>query len=326
MLDTILHIVLCFDDRVLAPALVAIATAIKNCTRYKVSVHVVSNNLSSAAVEALSKVCKLYGGVGFEFCPVDLTPFLSISRTHKNIPLEAYLNFLIPSALPSIDKVIYMDADTLVRGDFSDLWEMDFKGFVCLASDKGWTKKEWCRKETGLTEKDVYVNNGVMLLDLDAFRRDKLEERLVSAAIRYGATMNSMDQDVFNIELRGRIGNISNLWNFTTNEYGRDDKAHRKQAKVHHYTGVPKPWQGAVEWRDRLWHRESLAITCRLNRTGCGACEYAARLLKLNIWMWTKRIVFFWQCATFRYEFSKLATKCRIVGAKIKKYVKGDHK
>jgi lipopolysaccharide biosynthesis glycosyltransferase len=87
-----------------------------------------------------------------------------------HIARVAYARLLMGELLPpEIDRVIYLDCDLIIRGDLSDLWNVNLEGKTVVAvrevTDYIWHSK------LGLPPGAPYFNNGVMLIDLDRWRK-----------------------------------------------------------------------------------------------------------------------------------------------------------
>lgn len=279
-----IQLVLCFDERVLVPAEVSIASALWTARRMKVGVNVMTTALSETAERELTRLCEILGAVSFRVRRVTLDRFAGITSTNRHIPLETYLNLLMGSVFPDLDRVIYLDADVLVRSDLAGLWTMDFGDNVCIGSDKAWGHVPEYRASTGLSAEDVYINNGVMLVDLKAWRDDGCEERLVAKAQACGSRLPCMDQDVLNIVLRGRIGTMPSPWNFTSYEYAANRRDWRI-AKVLHFSAVPKPWQGAADGRAREWRVAELRVRELLRTGGRPAFHFRMKSVMLRSYL-----------------------------------------
>lgn len=267
----IVHIALCFDERVLMPGAVAIASAIQETREAQVAAHVLTTRMSAESEEFLRKTCRVFGGQELEVVRTDLAAFSGIRSKDPAIPLEMYLNFLLPQSFPELERVIYLDADVLVRGSLYPLWRIDMRGRPCMAADKAKNARHFL-PTLGFDESDIYVNNGVMLLDLTLFRDRGLSARLIDCAHRNWDRVPLGDQDIFNLVMRGNIGDIGELWNFSTRDYACAPEARRK-ARVHHYTGTPKPWDRVVSYRDVLWHRVRAKVLWRTSGDWCAALK-----------------------------------------------------
>lgn len=77
---------------------------------------------------------------------------------------ENYYRFLVPQVI-NVDKIIFLDVDTFIRTDLSELFEknLDGKSIAAVTFDT-----------------DMRFNAGVMLLDLVALRKNKMFESTLS--------------------------------------------------------------------------------------------------------------------------------------------------
>ena len=227
------------------------------------AVHVLASGLSAVDKSKLRAVAALFKGGRVDIVDRNADAFKDVVYSNASIPPEACLRFLIPNVLRDAPRAIYLDIDVLCRADIAGLWNLPMDGAVCLGSDKEWARPAYARK-IGLGDGDVYINSGVMVWDLRKFREEGLAERMIEAVRGYGRKLPIVDQDVINLELRGRIGTFSHLWNYTTFEY-QTKFGERKNAKILHFTNVPKPWNfRSFGWRDREWWCAKLGMELRL--------------------------------------------------------------
>ena len=66
--------------------------------------------------------------------PVDQHLLAQISLAGNHLPRSAYYRILLPNLLPEVDRVLYLDYDTLVLGDLTTMWHSDLAGnfFGCI--------------------------------------------------------------------------------------------------------------------------------------------------------------------------------------------------
>lgn len=58
--------------------------------------------------------------------PATFTSRLALACANCNhLPRSAYYRILLPNLLPEVDRVLYLDYDTLVLGDLTTLWHSD---------------------------------------------------------------------------------------------------------------------------------------------------------------------------------------------------------
>lgn len=124
----------------------------------------------------------------------------------------AYARIFIPQILHDEKRVLYIDCDTLVNGSLSELFEIDLKGrpfalgVDCVPCSY--------RKVINLPKPWPYFNSGVMVIDLDEWRRRRCTERFLDE-LRNPAGPNPLgDQDIFCRAFRGEIAVLPPKWNF----------------------------------------------------------------------------------------------------------------
>lgn len=98
-----------------------------------------------------------------------------ISLAGNHLPVSAYYRILLPNLLPEVDRVLYLDYDTLVVNDLTSLWQSDLEGhFLGCIRDLGVTiKNGWSNDLLGKYGEN-YFNSGVLLMDLALLRKYSL--------------------------------------------------------------------------------------------------------------------------------------------------------
>lgn len=145
------------------------------------------------------------------------------------------------------DKVLYLDADTLVLDDISELWNIKFNDNVLIGTKESgeWDKHLYT---SGLNDK--YINSGVLLMNLKALREEELDESML-----YLINSNRYefpDQDVINLVCRNRIGYVSNEYN------ANETTGIPEHIKIMHYIRGNKGWNDSKysylwrEWQSKI--------------------------------------------------------------------------
>jgi len=118
----------------------------------------------------------------------------------------------IAEYLKDIDKVLYLDADTLIQGDLSKLYNTNIKEhYVAAVKDGLMYQFPEHIIEIGLNWRKFYFNSGVMLLNLKKIRKDNK----ITDAINYFNNNNEVfgDQDVLNVVFDKDVKSISYIYN-----------------------------------------------------------------------------------------------------------------
>lgn len=258
----IMHLAWCTNDDVHVPLFAAIGSALRCCKSAPVAIHLVTTGLSADYVERLRTLCNRLGAAEFDVVKVDGAEFANLQSTEW-IPKEAHIRFLLSSVYPQLDRILYLDCDVLVCSDLLPLWQTPLDGFACAGSDKEWAHDPRYCTHIGLEPSDVYVNAGVLLMNLSRFREQDIGRRMLAFALDSKIKFPSLDQDVLNLVLRGQLKAIDWQWNFTSYEF-RTRRKDAVNARVLHFTGPVKPWPTKAkrcwDWRGWLWQENYIEL------------------------------------------------------------------
>ncbi|MEE1065620.1 MAG: glycosyltransferase family 8 protein [Acutalibacteraceae bacterium] len=169
-----------------------------------------------------------------------------------------YYRLLIGDILPAdVDRLLYLDPDIVINGDLTEMYNTDLKGCVLAGGTHLYGFNEWVnfyRLRVKRKRRNHYINAGVLLIDLDMWRKTvTLEEILdfIQKKIRY---LLLADQDVINVLFADKLVKIDerkyNLDEKTFSYFRKKKDASqkidldwvRKNSVIIHYNGKHKPW------------------------------------------------------------------------------------
>jgi lipopolysaccharide biosynthesis glycosyltransferase len=162
----------------------------------------------------------------------------------------AYFRCLLPDLLPAeLERVIYIDADTMVCGDLGDLYRHDLGGApVGAVLDWVPTVREaitpW--RELGLDGSAPYFNSGVLLVDLPQWRDAGAGPQALARCLadqRYLAAQGRWmqhDQYGLNVVFHKRWSPLPNTWNYYADL--PDPGQVGPVPRIVHLVGNGKPW------------------------------------------------------------------------------------
>ncbi|MBP3655899.1 MAG: glycosyltransferase [Clostridia bacterium] len=196
----------------------------------------------------------------------------------QHITTPTYYRLLLPDLLPDCSKCIYIDGDTVICEDLVSLYTIPM-GENYLAAAPAYVyheKAEYHSARLGFDGKEPfrYYNAGVLLMNLEAMRRDGLQEKMIELSHN---AYESQDQDVLNVACRGRIKPISLCYNMMVQYHKWEDarwlslmsaeqmKLTRDQMKkpvIIHYSNKIKPWNNFRVTHSRYWWRAVLSTPC----------------------------------------------------------------
>ena len=129
----------------------------------------------------------------------------------KHISIGAFYRLMMPEIFPELDKIIYLDCDTVVNLDIVSLWQIDIKNYCLVAVADQYIKSQLNRKFLKLISVmsvefwamnisgNNYFNSGVLVLNLHEIRKTgNLIENAVKWFTKYSKISSFGDQDFLN--------------------------------------------------------------------------------------------------------------------------------
>ena len=151
-----------------------------------------------------------------------------------------YYRAFIPRLFPVYEKAIYIDSDTILRGDIGELFDVDLedKALAAMVDPKVSLIPEFRRYVDNAVgvKHDEYVNSGVQLMDLKKMRKMKYLSTMIDLIKKYDADLVAPDQDYLNVILAGQIKFLPPIWNAEPTE------PLPRGTKLVHYNLFNKPW------------------------------------------------------------------------------------
>jgi lipopolysaccharide biosynthesis glycosyltransferase len=217
------------------------------------NVYIISKDLNSEDVDCLKK------NVNQEVISYHLINFddslLAGSPTSSRYPLEIYYRIFAAKVLPiGVDKILYLDPDTVVINKLDELYNLDFKdNYFIGATHIRKALNRFNRLRVNQKKKVPYINTGVMMLNIKLLRDEQKVEDVYKFINKYKLMLSLPDQDV----IFGLYGHKVLLVDFLVyNLSDRTLKKHNKITKskldelwvrdntvVVHYCGRNKPWK-----------------------------------------------------------------------------------
>jgi lipopolysaccharide biosynthesis glycosyltransferase len=238
-------IALASDERYFPGLCCTIASAVSHLNpARKLDVKVLDGGLSQSSRNTLSRLTDRIGGdVGLEFVTADPSVFgaatLGPGQSHMT-----YCRILLPQ-LVNVPRLIYLDCDTLVFRDLSQVFDRELAPRQVLAAVRDSETLSLSQdafvlaKAMNLPAEGAYFNCGVMLMNLDELRRQHFFESAVDFLNRWSGKYRFWDQSVINFLLHGQIDELPELWNRASWRF--DAQQNNDLDCVLHYT-TSAPW------------------------------------------------------------------------------------
>lgn len=188
------------------------------------------------------------------FYQVDPKTFETDNAYVKNFSIASMFRLAIPELLPTVSKVIYLDADIVFSLDIEELWKTDLGGYTLAAiGDYGVNHSVYYAEvvsEDGV-KRENYFNSGVLVMKLSEIRKKfNLLHEAVSY-VRNHPTLQFPDQDALNVLFKDDVLLLDWKWNFNCNlerVFGKNPPS----KAVFHFMGTSHVNQESMKESDKL--------------------------------------------------------------------------
>ncbi|MBQ4594526.1 MAG: glycosyltransferase family 8 protein [Akkermansia sp.] len=131
-------------------------------------------------------------------------------------PKSAWARVFLADILPDVKRCLYLDIDTLTCTDLNKLFQTDM-GDAALGVVLEHESHEGSHFNKRLEIPQTclgYFNSGVLLMNLEAFRRDNLIKKVMEYANIHRDVLNCPDQDALNGALCDSLIQLHPRWNW----------------------------------------------------------------------------------------------------------------
>lgn len=254
-MDRTIHIAFATNDNYAVQTCTAIHSILKFATRPCIF-YILHHGLGEVEQNDLRRITEDVAGLKF----IDIKDFGNWMNNNTIWPDENFYRYLLPSLLPKLHKVIYLDCDTLIKGDIVELWDKDITKHTLAAVEDCMSK--YNSKRIG-KKPYPYFNAGVLLMNLDEWRRNDITHKVFGELFKYrDANLKCPDQDVLNMLLYGTVQllptrfNAQNIYFWQdSDEYNFAHPLDLSDSLIIHFTGPQKPWTGDYPYPYHMaWH------------------------------------------------------------------------
>ena len=234
-------------------------------------IYLMHQDLTDEQMHTLSEQCR---NCGYTLFPIQVNASLfAHAPVTRRYPQEMYYRMLAPHLLPHhLKRVLYLDPDILVINSLRPLWQTDLRGnLFAAASHSGKTELINSVNRARLKTQHDYYNSGVLLMDLEAGRREIHPDALFAYAAEHGNTLLLPDQDMLNALFGERILPLDDvIWNYDARDYKgylvasgglHDTDWVTRHTVILHFCGKSKPWHPRYLYRFGLLYKHYEQLT-----------------------------------------------------------------
>lgn len=245
-----MHIAVSIDAGYVMPLCGMLTSLLRHNREGAMHIHVLSESLPESAHRQLDALVRA-GNATYRRHDVDAARFRGLPLVQPTHAIPTFFRLLLPELLPDVDRVLYLDADILVRRSLAPLYGVAMAGHPVAAVMDAWPAKD-CRR-VGIPEAWGYFNAGVLLMDLRTCREVGVAEHALEHLTRYRDTPERClyaDQDGLNAGVKGAWLHLPETWNFFMCYADRNPallppdiyRQLRDGPAIVHFAARKKPW------------------------------------------------------------------------------------
>lgn len=239
---------------------ISMTSVLMSCSKHQhIDFYICSTDISEEHKKQLTELSDQYDCSIFFVDVSDYADHFDFEFSTSGFHSIVLARLLLASYIPeTVTKVLYLDSDVIVNGDLSDLDQVSLQGKAFAAVPELHMPQKQ-KNHIGLKEEDIYFNCGVLLINLEFWRKNNVAEKFLRYFEKKQGNLLYNDQDILNHCCRGKIEKMSYTFNFNPAlhyfpryfirkyqpEYDSSAgqyKEIRKNPKIIHFLGEERPW------------------------------------------------------------------------------------
>lgn len=237
--------------------LVVVLCSICENTQDSCNFYIINKDISVKNIEIIQNFIKCYKNKNIQFirindnfiekCPINQ------KQQNKDITVETYFRLFLTDLLPkTLNKVIYLDCDIIVRINLQELWNIDVSDYAIAGVLDTLTSDYKTYNRLKYLPKYGYINAGILLINLEFWRKNKVIENFKDIILTIPDMLQFHDQDVLNLSFYDKKLILPFKFNYHEGLVRKElsilytywDEIYKTEMNpsIIHYSGSIKPW------------------------------------------------------------------------------------
>jgi lipopolysaccharide biosynthesis glycosyltransferase len=204
-----IHIAIAFDQNYLTPFEALLSSLLINNATHVCHLHFIATGITDYQKAAIERriASQSWKATFYEISDQRIEQFTISKSWTKAAYYRLYFPHLIPA---STKRIIYLDTDTLVIGDLSELYSINMEGFPVAAVYDNYVQQQ---PLIGINEQGNYFNSGVLLIDIPMWRGQHISEKAIDYLLQFPDRILFVDQCALNAVLINNWKRLDSRYN-----------------------------------------------------------------------------------------------------------------
>ena len=273
-MSTMMNVFMSFSDAYAPYAGVSLISLLRNCS-IPVHFYLLSQDISKENIERITHIFTDYPQASVDFVHLSAQQLNEVRSIYQDISKPVFheivlYRLFVADILPeSLNSVLFLDTDILVRGDISDLADLFFNDDIALyAVPDEFRMLDYHRIHCSPLSHD-YFNAGVMFINLSYWRKNSVRKNCFNYLSEDKDSFFFLDQDLLNLVCATKVGHLHQKYNFFAKHtdlqivmenvpYNYFDEALEAKDNpiIVHFCGRPRPWfkDDKAPYADEWWN------------------------------------------------------------------------
>ena len=231
------------DENYVKYTMVSIKSMIENANpKNNYKIYILCTDVSNESLEKLSRLQNDFFSIEFVDMEEKMKDLKDSLPVRDYFSMTTYYRMFIPQMFPELDKVVYIDSDTIVLGDIADMYNFDLgDNYVAAAQCQVIVQEEifssYVENVLGMNYLE-YFNAGVLVMNCKAFREIDLLKTFLELLDMYTFVV-AQDQDYLNLICKDKVLWMDSAWNM---EVFGELPCKEEEMKIIHFNLSAKPW------------------------------------------------------------------------------------